>query len=439
MITAKVNYKRTGIRWIPEVPEHWRMWKVSRAFKTIGSGTTPQSGNLNFYNNGTINWVCTGDLNDDLIKTSEHRVTKAAFEKHTALKLFPKGTLLIAMYGATIGKTGILNFDACTNQACCALGESDVILNKFAYYWFIVNKPNIVRLSYGGGQPNISQDVIKQLRIQTPPINEQEKIIEALDTQSAKINRFIRTKQRFIELLKEQRQSIITNAVTKGINDKVKMKETVLGEIPEHWEVRRLKFIADVRFSTVDKHSHKEEKAVKLCNYVDVYKNEYITNDFDFMVATATDAEIKRFTVEKGDVIITKDSETAADIAISALVVEDLENVVCGYHLAHIKPKRKLVESEFLFRLFQSKKINSHFEVAAKGVTRHGLSYDDINSVFLPYPSTLKEQQEIIKNIQTETKTLDIAISKAEREIELIKEYREAMIAEAVTGKMKLN
>jgi len=154
------------------------------------------------------------------------------------------------------------------------------------------------------------------------------------------------------------------------------------------------------------------------------------------MLATATLAEIKRFTVEKGDVIITKDSETAADIAIPALVVEVLENVVCAYHLAHIKPKRELVESEFLFRLFQSKKINSNFEVAAKGVTRHGLSYDDINSVFLPYPPTLNEQQEIIKHIKTETRTLDITISKAEREIELMKEYREAMIAEAVTGKM---
>ncbi len=254
---------------------------------------------------------------------------------------------------------------------------------------------------------------IEQLKVTFPKSKSlQEEIVIYLDKLFDKTNHFIQTKQSFIELLKEQRQSIITNAVTKGIDEMVKMKESVLGEIPEHWNMRRLKFMAEVNFSTVDKHSHKEEKEVRLCNYVDVYKYEYITNDFDFMIATATDAEINRFTVEKGDVIITKDSETADDIAIPALVVEDLENVVCAYHLAHIKPNRKLIVSEFLFRLFQSKKINSHFEVAAKGVTRHGLSYDDINSVFLPYPPTIKEQQEIIKHIKTETRSIDIAISK---------------------------
>jgi type I restriction enzyme S subunit len=142
-------------------------------------------------------------LNDDLVKNTEYKITKAAFEKHSALKLYPKGTLLIAMYGATIGKTGILDFDACTNQACCALGDSEVLMTKFVYYWFFVNRPNIVRLSYGGGQPNISQDVIKQLRIQTPPLEEQAQIVSFLDTQSAKITRFIQTKQRLIELLKE--------------------------------------------------------------------------------------------------------------------------------------------------------------------------------------------------------------------------------------------
>ena len=135
-------------------------------------------------------------------------------------------------------------------------------------------------------------------------------------------------------MLKEQRQSIITHAATKGIDENVKMKETVLGEIPEHWEVRRLKYIADVRFSTVDKHSYKDEHEVRLCNYIDVYKHEYITNDFDFMKATASEAEIKRFRVENGDVIITKDSETPKEIAVPALVIENLENVVCGYHLA---------------------------------------------------------------------------------------------------------
>lgn len=414
MIAAEVKYKRTGNEFVPEIPEHWDFRRLKN-FAEIGSGQD-QKGIEN--DNGKYSIYGTGGL---MGKTNEF-----LYEGPSVI-LGRKGTIDNPFYVTepfwtvdTAYYTKIKeNVDPRFFFYCCRTIQFD-------YY------------KYGSAVPSMSQRDLNQIRLPYPPPEEQKIIADYLDAQSAKITRFIQSKKRFIELLKEQRQSIITQAITNGINDGVKMKETVLGEIPEHWKVRRLKFMADVNFSTVDKHSHKEEKQVRLCNYVDVYKHEYITNDFDFMIATATDAELKRFTVKKGDVIITKDSETADDIAIPALVVEDLENVVCAYHLAYIKPNRELVESEFLFRLFQSKKINSHFEVAAKGVTRHGLSYDDINSVFLPYPPTLNEQKEIIKHIKSETRTLDIAISKAEREIDLIKEYRAAMISEAVAGKMKL-
>lgn len=414
MIATEVKYKRTGNDFVSEIPEHWDFRRLKN-FAQIGSGQD-QKGIED--DNGKYPIFGTGGL---MGKTNEF-----LYEGPSVI-LGRKGTIDNPFYVTepfwtvdTAYYTKIKeNVDPRFFFYCC-------LTIQFDYY------------KYGSAVPSMSQRDLNLIRLPYPPPEEQKLIANYLDNQSSKITRFIQTKQRFIELLKGQRQSIITNAVTKGIDEKAKMKKTMLGDIPEHWKVRRLKFLADVRFSTVDKHFHKDEKKVRLCNYVDVYKHEYITNDFDFMIATATEAEIKRFTVEKGDVIITKDSETAADIAIPALVVEDLENVVCAYHLAHIKPNRELIESEFMFRLFQSKKINSHFEVAAKGVTRHGLSYDDINSVFLPYPSSLHEQNEIIKHIKTETRTLDIAINKAEREIELIKEYKEAMITEAVTGKMKL-
>ena len=445
MIATEVKYKKTGNEWVPEIPEHWEKKKT----KNIGyfEGSTVDKkivkhdklvrivNFLDIYNNETFE--ITEDVDFMKVSATEHQIKNLKVNVGDVV-FTPSSEIR-----EDIGKSAVVKYsadDLLFSYHVSRLKFTREIDINFKKYLFN-NKPALKHFSkncIGSTRKILNRIDFKNLPVYLPPLEEQKVIADYLDTQTAKITHFIQTKQRFIELLKEQRQSIITNAVTKGIDEVVKMKETVLGEIPEHWEVRRLKFLADVNFSTVDKHSHKEEKQVRLCNYVDVYKHEYITNDFDFMIATATDAEIKRFTVEKGDVIITKDSETAADIAIPALIVEDLENVVCAYHLAHIKPNRELIESEFLFRLFQSKKINSHFEVAAKGVTRHGLSYDDINSVFLPYPPTLNEQQEIIKHIKTETRTLDIAINKAEREIELIKEYREAMIAEAVTGKLKL-
>lgn len=419
MIATEVKYKKTGIDWMPEIPEHWRLIRL----RFLCSITTGKK--------NTEDRIEDGDYPFFVRSQTIERINSYSFEGEG---------ILTAGDGVGVGKVfHYVNEKFDFHQRVYLLFDFEEDINgKFLFYYlqtFLITE--LMRYNSKSTVDSIRLPILKDFIIPIPPKEEQFDSVLFVDNQTKKINHFIQTKQRFIELLKEQRQSIITNAVTKGIDENVKMKETVLGEIPENWKIRRLKFLAEVNFSTIDKHTHKEEKQVRLCNYVDVYKHEYITNDFGFMLATATDAEIKRFTVEKGDVIITKDSETADDIAIPALVIEDLENVVCAYHLAHIKPNKEVIESEFLFRLFQSKKINSHFEVAAKGVTRHGLSYDDINSVFLPYPPTLDEQKEIIQHIKTETRTLDIAINKAEREIELMKEYREAMIAEVVTGKRK--
>lgn len=433
-MATEVKYKKTGIDWMPEVPKHWEVVRLKNVSKIVSGATPKSSVSANW--DGNINWVTPAEFGDEMyIGDSVRKITKTGLES-CAASLVPIGSIILSNR-APIGSLGISEVELSTNQGCKSIIPLG-INNYFLYFLMTLQKENLNVLGNGTTFRELATQVLRNYKIPLPPKEEQEIIASYLYDENKKISSFIQSKESFIELLKEQRQSIITNAVTKGIDGNAKMKTTVLGEIPENWEVRRLKYIANVAFSTVDKHSYKGEKEVKLCNYVDVYKNEYITNDFDFMKATASETEIKRFNVQKGDVIITKDSETADDIAIPALVIEDLENVVCGYHLAHIKPNRDLIESEFLFRLFQSKKINSHFEVAAKGVTRHGLGYDDINSVYLPYPSTLYEQKLIIKHIKTETSTLDIAINKAEREIELMKEYREAMIAEAVTGKMKI-
>ncbi len=104
-------YKNSSIAWIGEVPDHWRNWKISRGAKLIGSGTTPNSGNRYYYENGTINWLNTGDFNDGILQFCKKKVTPLAIEENSALKIFPKGTLSIAMYGATIGKVCIVDFE----------------------------------------------------------------------------------------------------------------------------------------------------------------------------------------------------------------------------------------------------------------------------------------------------------------------------------------
>ncbi len=210
---------------------------------------------------------------------------------------------------------------------------------------------------------------------------------------------------------------------------------TWLGDIPEHWGVKKLKYLANINPSNIDKKSKDDEKEILLCNYVDVYKNEYINNDLDFMKATATDEQIAKFILRKGDVIATKDSESPDDIGIPALVTEDFNNVVCGYHLTHIKPSS--IFGDYLFRWFQTQYLKSYFEVSANGVTRFGIGVDKFNSTLVLTPP-LSEQKAIASYIEKETGRIDIKIAKTKRIIELQKEYRTALISEAVTGKIKI-
>jgi type I restriction enzyme S subunit len=154
----------------------------------------------------------------------------------------------------------------------------------------------------------------------------------------------------------------------------------------------------------------------------------------ELMFATATDDQIEKFTLLKGDVIITKDSETANDIANPALVVEELDNVVCGYHLSVLR-SYSMLNGNFLLRALQCKIINVQFELCSNGVTRVGLGVHDMKSAKIPLPPIV-EQQSIVDFIQTEVNKIQKTISTIEKEIALVEEYKTALIAEAVTGKI---
>jgi type I restriction enzyme, S subunit len=203
-----------------------------------------------------------------------------------------------------------------------------------------------------------------------------------------------------------------------------------IGDIPSHWNEKRLKYVAFANPSNIDKKSKENEPEVFLCNYTDVYKNEFITKDIDFMKATANEAQIEKFSLEKSDVIATKDSESANDIGVPALVLENLENVVCGYHLTHIKPHS--VRGEYLFRIFQTKYSKSYFEISANGVTRYALGVDDFNcfKVLLP-PSA--EQTAIANFLDRKTAEIDELIADKKRLLELYEEEKTSIINQAVT------
>lgn len=205
-----------------------------------------------------------------------------------------------------------------------------------------------------------------------------------------------------------------------------------LGEIPEHWEVQRLKTVASIELSNVDKKSVEGEVPVRLCNYINVYYNERITNAIAFMPATATSEQAKRFSLRFGDVLVTKDSESWTDIVVPSVVVEELPNIVCGYHLALVRPLAAVLDGRFLARSFSAIGPRDQFEISANGITRFGLSSDAIRTGVFAVPP-IHEQQVIADFLDRETAKIDALVAKKERLIELLQEKRSALITRAVT------
>lgn len=203
--------------------------------------------------------------------------------------------------------------------------------------------------------------------------------------------------------------------------------------IPKGWQRVRLGDVCEVLVSNVDKKSNESEIPIKLCNYTDVYKNEYITNRIRFMKATATQREIDKFKILKGDVIITKDSETPHDIAVPSMVKDDFCDVVCGYHLAILRPRSRFLSGGYLNKLLQIKRYRHYFFTLSSGATRFGLSIGAIKGAKIPLPP-LAEQ----KCIAAILSTCDAVIATLEKLSAAKCQLKRGLMSQLLTGKRRL-
>ncbi len=206
--------RATGIEWMPEVARDWPVLRIARLFRT-GSGTTPTTTNPAYFG-GDIAWVNTGDITDQGISAIPKAVTEAALVDFPALRVFEAGALVIAMYGqgATKGRVGVLPVSACVNQACCVLEPTGRVLVEWAAAWFQAHKDQIVELAIGSGQPNLSQEIIRSLRMPAPPIETQRTLLTELATETAIITAACEGIERSIELLLEFKSSLTSAAVS---------------------------------------------------------------------------------------------------------------------------------------------------------------------------------------------------------------------------------
>lgn len=216
-INLDAPMKDSGIEWLGEIPKHWEVKRLSWCFEIIGSGTTPKAGSEEYYLNGEFNWLLTGDLSDgDILETSK-KITQKALDDNSSLKMYPVNSIVMAMYGATIGKLGVLKIQTTVNQACCVMGNPIHLNYQFAFFLLLAARKEIINMSYGGGQPNISQELIKSFRVQVPPIEEQQSIVSHIENECTLIDAKKAKTATLIELLTEYRTALISEVVTGKI------------------------------------------------------------------------------------------------------------------------------------------------------------------------------------------------------------------------------
>jgi type I restriction enzyme S subunit len=207
----------SGIPWLGQIPVHWDALPIKYGFARIGSGTTPPTVSAEYYD-GDVPWVTTSELRENVVVRTTQSLTRLALEDLSSLRVYPVGSVLFAMYGATIGRVALLGIEATVNQAVCVLAEPRRFDAKFAFYALQASREHLIALASGGGQPNINAEKVRDHRLACPPISEQHTIVAHIEQETRKLAALSYATEGTIALLKERRAALIAAAVTGQID-----------------------------------------------------------------------------------------------------------------------------------------------------------------------------------------------------------------------------
>lgn len=417
------SYKDSGVEWIGEVPSHWEVMKTSLAFHGIASGTTPSTSKKEFYDdNDGYYWLQTGDLNDGLINDTSKKITKIAISQCN-LKFYPIDSIVIAMYGATIGKVGILGIKTATNQVCCVLPANKNMNFKFAFYEFLACKPALLVSAIGGGQPNISQDVIRKQKIAIPPLLEQNIIATYLDKKCSEIDNVISAQQKRIALLQELKQSVITHAVTKGLNPNVEMdatEEDWINRLPASWGKAKLKYYIHL----VNGRAYSQPELLSEGKYKVLRVGNFFTNDTWYY--SNMELEEDKY-CNNGDLLY-------AWSASFGPYIWNQDKTIYHYHIWKVCYK-ECMDKMYVYYLL---KAITNFKLGdIHGSTMVHITMESMNNSVIPIPS-FDEQKDIATFLDKKCASIDNALTKAQHQVELLQKYKQSLITEVVTGKRKV-
>lgn len=360
--------------------------------------------------------------NDDLLLTIVGTIGRVAIVKELARKITFQRSV------------GIIRF------------KKERISPNYSFYFFQSNEfqQTLERLKNASAQGGVYLGSLAKANIYHPiSISEQCQIARILSTCDAVIEKTLAA----IAKYKAIKQGMLHDLFTRGIDittgklrpkyeETPKLyKESELGWVPKDWEVKRINDCIDPIMSNVDKHIKEDEIKILLCNYMDVYTNRYLTKEISFSQGSVNSAEQQRFSLKPQDVIITKDSETPDDIAIPSVLIEKVENLICGYHLCILRSKDiNKLNGEFLMLQLQMPEINKQFANKANGSTRYGLTIDSIECNFLKISNNINEQIEIVKRLRT----IDNKLLAEQNYLQKLQMLKQGLMADLLTGRKKV-
>ncbi|MBE4894430.1 restriction endonuclease subunit S [Enterobacter asburiae] len=424
---AYPEYRDSGVEWVGEIPSTWNIVHLKH-ITIIINGSTPSS-DIDAFWNGEINWLTPTDLSKKkgrFIYSSLRKITKRGLNSCGA-SLVPPNTVILSTR-APIGSLALNKISSCTNQGCKSLVCKNDNLSTFLYYWLTILNEQLNNLGRGSTFLELSSEDLGQVKISIP--NEKiDKTVCFLNSETAKIDELIDKQHQFIKLLKEKRQAVISHAVTKGLNPDAPMKDSGvdwLGNIPEHWMLKRAKFIFRKMQRPISKHA----------GIITAFRDGHVTlrqnkrtDGFTFAIK-----EIGYQGVLKGDLVI-----HAMDGFAGAIGVSDSNgkcSPVCSVCIPH---KKTQVYTSYYGYLVRQLAVTNFIQSLSKGIRERSTEFrfNEFSELPLPIPN-YEEQIFIFKYIKRQEEKIDVLLQKQLQQIDLLKERRTALISAAVTGKIDL-
>ena len=417
------SYKLSGVDWIGEIPTNWKSKRFSYSID-IQKGKIPK----NLTDEKLVDslpYLSMGVLRGN---------TPMEFSNESGIVYVSKGDIGLLWDGSNSGEVIRINREGILSSTVSLLSLKDDSIDKeFCFYLLKFYENDFRENTIGMGIPHVSGDHVRESKLIIPPLSEQQQIVSFLDTKTSLIDSLIEKTQRKIELLKEKRTSLINEVVTKGLNPNVEMKDSGvkwIGEIPSHWKRNKLNRISE----RIGDGLHSTPEYVDSSEYFFINGNNLVDGKIKIFDSTkcVSEEEFKKHFIQLNN----KSLLLSINGTIGNLSFYDNEKVILGKSSCYINLKEK-INHHFVYYVLKSESISKYFTFELTGTTIFNLSLNSIRNTPIVVPPE-NEQQEIVTYLDEQTQLIDKTISIEGKRIELLKEYRQSLISEVVTGKRKV-